>query len=91
MSAASRRRPTLAAWAVIAVAAGWLGLTIAVPVILVFTEALSKGWQAYTGAFGDPEFKAALALTLKVAAITVPRLIMPPIERSMPPRIRTIV
>ena len=26
-----------------------------------------------------------------VAAITVPRLIMPPIERSMPPRISTIV
>ena len=27
----------------------------------------------------------------RVAAITVPRLIMPPIERSIPPRIRTIV
>jgi len=72
MSAASRRRPTLAAWAVIAAATAWLGLTIALPVVLVFTEALAKGWQAYKGAFDDPDFKAALALTLKVAAISVP-------------------
>ena len=72
MSAASRRRPTLAAWAVIAAATAWLGVTIAVPVVLVFTEALARGWQVYTSAFDDPDFKAALGLTLKVAAISVP-------------------
>ena len=72
MSAASRRKPTWAAWTVIAAAAAWLGLTIAVPVILVFTEAISKGLQLYLSAFDDPDFKAALGLTLKVAAISVP-------------------
>jgi sulfate transport system permease protein len=72
MSAASRRRPTLAAWAVIAAATAWLGLTIALPVVLVFTEALAKGLQVYLSAFDDPDFKAAMALTLKVAAISVP-------------------
>ena len=72
MSAASRRRPTPAAWALIGLAAAWLGLTIGAPLVLVFAEALAKGWRAYLGAFDDPDFKAALALTLKVAAISVP-------------------
>ena len=72
MSASSRRRPTIAAWGVIAVAAGWLGLIIVLPLALVFTEALTKGLQAYLAAFDDPDFKAAMALTLKVAAISVP-------------------
>jgi sulfate transport system permease protein len=72
MSGAVRRKPNSAAWAVIALAAGWLGLIIAVPLVSVFTQAFSKGLQAYLGAFNDPDFHAALDLTLKVAAVCVP-------------------
>ena len=72
MIGARRRRPGPTAWVVIAVATAWIALTIATPIATVLVEALSKGWRAYLAAFDDPDFRAALDLTLKVAAITVP-------------------
>jgi sulfate transport system permease protein len=72
MSAAARRRPSVTAWAVIAIAVGWLGLTIGLPLASVFAEAFGKGLQTYLSSFDDPDFRAALVLTLKVAAVTVP-------------------
>jgi sulfate transport system permease protein len=72
MSAAARRRPRPMAWAVIGLAVGWLGLTIGLPLASVFAEAFGKGLRTYLSSFDDPDFRAALALTLKVAAVTVP-------------------
>ena len=58
--------------AVIALAIVWLALVILLPLASVFTEALRKGVQAYLAAFDDPDAKAAIRLTLTVAAISVP-------------------
>ncbi|HEY0789812.1 MAG TPA: sulfate ABC transporter permease subunit CysW [Chthoniobacterales bacterium] len=58
--------------ALIALAVGFLGLFLLVPLIAVFSEALRKGTVAYLAAFGDPVGQAAIRLTLLVAAIAVP-------------------
>ena len=42
------------------------------PLLLVFTEALSHGWRAAGDALAAPEAWAAIRLTLTVAAIAVP-------------------
>ncbi len=47
----------------------WL---IALPLIVVLTEALKRGWDVYWAALSDPDAASALRLTLLVAAITVP-------------------
>ncbi len=54
------------------VALAFLGLFLALPLVSVFGEALSKGWQAYAAAVREPEALAALRLTLLTAAIAVP-------------------
>ena len=45
---------------------------IALPLAVVIVEALAQGWQAYLAAITDPDPRAAIKLTLVVAAITVP-------------------
>lgn len=65
-------RPGAAGWALIAVAAGWIGLVILLPLASVFTEALRKGVGPFLAAFADPDALAAIRLTLTVAAIAVP-------------------
>jgi len=56
----------------IALALGWLGLIIGLPLALVFVEALSKGAEAFLAAFSEPDALSAIRLTLLVAAIAVP-------------------
>ena len=58
--------------AVIALAVVWLAFVILLPLASVFTEAFRKGVQTYLEAFDDPDAKAAIRLTLTVAAIAVP-------------------
>jgi sulfate transport system permease protein len=72
MRTVTSQRPVGFAWPVIAVAAGWLALTILLPLALVFVEAFRKGVPAFLDAFRDPDAVAAIALTLKVAAAAVP-------------------
>jgi sulfate transport system permease protein len=72
MRAAGTRRPTGAAWLVIGAAVAWLGLTILMPLALVFSEAFAKGVPAYLESFRDPDAIAAIRLTLQVAAVAVP-------------------
>ncbi len=50
----------------------FLGLFLFVPLLAVFAEALSKGGEAWVAAVSEPEARAALWLTLKVAALSVP-------------------
>jgi sulfate/thiosulfate transport system permease protein len=42
------------------------------PLILVFSEAFAKGWATYWSALSQPDARAAMRLTLIVAAIVVP-------------------
>jgi sulfate transport system permease protein len=56
---------------VIAVAVGFLGLFIVLPLVCVFAQALSKGVPAYVAALRDPDTLSAIRLTLVIAAISV--------------------
>ncbi|ASA25354.1 sulfate ABC transporter permease subunit CysW [Paenibacillus donghaensis] len=47
----------------------WL---IALPLVIVLTEALKKGFDVYLAALTDPDARSALRLTLLVALVTVP-------------------
>jgi sulfate/thiosulfate transport system permease protein len=68
----SRRRPDLSRLLLIAVALVFLSLFLALPLLTVFVQALSKGVAAYASAISDPMAWAAIKLTLLVAAIAVP-------------------
>lgn len=59
-------------WVLIAAAGLVLLWLIALPLIVVLTEALKRGWDVYWAALTDPDAASALRLTLLVAVITVP-------------------
>ena len=59
-------------WLLIALALGFIGLFLVLPLIGVFTEALRRGLAAYAAAIGEHDALAAIALTILVAAIAVP-------------------
>jgi sulfate transport system permease protein len=69
---ASTAEPTWIRWLLIALALGFLGLNLALPLAAVFIEGFRKGVDAYLGAIRTPDAIAALRLTLTVAAIAVP-------------------
>jgi sulfate/thiosulfate transport system permease protein len=56
----------------ITLALGFLALFVLLPLVVVLTEALKKGWAAYFLAISEPAAWAAIRLTLLVAAIAVP-------------------
>jgi sulfate/thiosulfate transport system permease protein len=56
----------------IAVALSFLGLFLLLPLLVVFTQALTKGMGVYFTAILDPNAWAAVKLTLTVAVIAVP-------------------
>ncbi|MHA6532296.1 sulfate ABC transporter permease subunit CysW [Paenibacillus sp. BAC0078] len=59
-------------WVLIAAAGLVLFWLIALPLLVVLTEALKKGWDVFLAALTDPDAASALRLTLLVAAVTVP-------------------
>lgn len=59
-------------WGLITVAILVLLWLIVLPLAVVLTEALKKGWDVYIAAIRDPDALSALRLTLLVAVITVP-------------------
>jgi sulfate transport system permease protein len=67
-----RRRPEASRLLLIAVALLFLGLFLALPLLVVFVQALAKGASAYIVAISDPMAWDAIKLTLLVAAIAVP-------------------
>ena len=67
----ARSDPPWVKWLVIALAAGFLGLFIVLPLISVFIQAFAKGAAAYIAALSDPDTLSAIRLTLIVAAISV--------------------
>jgi sulfate/thiosulfate transport system permease protein len=62
----------LVRWLLIGLSLGFLGLFLALPLAIVFIEALARGWGAYLAGLADPDALAAIRLTLTVAAIAVP-------------------
>jgi sulfate transport system permease protein len=70
-----RRATEEGLWArsvLIAVALGFLGLFLVIPLVAVFTEALHKGVTVYLAAITEPDALAAIWLTLLAAGIAVP-------------------
>ncbi|MBX3363133.1 MAG: sulfate ABC transporter permease subunit CysW [Phycisphaeraceae bacterium] len=59
-------------WSLTIIALGFLGLFLALPLVVVFKEALREGLKVYLASFSDPDAKAAIKLTLLAAAIAVP-------------------
>lgn len=76
LRAAARRKATEESpgtrVALIAITVAFLGLFLLLPLAVVFTEAFDKGAGAFLAAFDEPDARAAISLTLIVAAIVVP-------------------
>ena len=64
--------PPLVRWLLTAVALVFLGIFLVLPLIVVFSQALASGTQAYIRAVVDPDALAAIRLTLTAAAVAVP-------------------
>lgn len=64
--------PAVARHALIATAVAGLALLVFAPMAAVFAEALAKGWGAAIESLGHPDARAAIRLTLTIAAIAVP-------------------
>ena len=73
MTAKAARSPkTLGAFALLAFTLLWLGFIILLPLINVLVTAFSQGLPPYLAALQTEDAKAAILLTLLVAAISVP-------------------
>ena len=72
MTAAGLREPPAVKALLIAVAIGYVGLMLLLPLGAVLTEAFRKGWQLWLAAIIEPDARASIKLTLLVAAIAVP-------------------
>jgi sulfate transport system permease protein len=59
-------------WVLIVLAALFLTAVLFLPLVVVFVEALRKGWGTFSASFSDPDTIKAIRLTLLVAAIAVP-------------------
>jgi sulfate transport system permease protein len=70
--ASAKSGPRLSRLLLITVALLFMGLFLAMPLLVVFVQALAKGIGAYLAAVSDPMAWAAIKLTLTVAAIAVP-------------------
>jgi sulfate transport system permease protein len=68
----SLRDPRWMRWVLTVIAVLFLVLFLVLPLVVLFTQALSGGWSAYLAAILDDDALAALRLTLLTAAIAVP-------------------
>jgi sulfate/thiosulfate transport system permease protein len=62
----------LVRWGLTALALGFLGCFLLVPLAAVFAQAFEQGWRVYVAALTEPDARAAIALTLVVAVIVLP-------------------
>jgi sulfate transport system permease protein len=56
----------------ILLALAFMALFLVLPLVIVFSEALSSGFFTYVGALNDPNVGSAVLMTLMIAAIAVP-------------------
>lgn len=66
-----RAEPAPVRWVLITVALTFLGLFIILPLIIVFEQAFSRGWDLYLAAVTEPDAIHAIKLTLAAAAVAV--------------------
>jgi sulfate transport system permease protein len=71
-AAAPPRTPAAVRWLLTGIAMAFVALFLVLPLAVVFTEALSKGFHAYWAALVDPVALSSIRLTLLVAVIVVP-------------------
>ena len=71
-SVISRRDPLWVRVLLTVIALAFLGLFLVLPLIVVFAEALNKGWQLWLESVRDPDAMAALRLSLLATGIAVP-------------------
>ncbi|MDO9196371.1 sulfate ABC transporter permease subunit CysW [Rhodoferax sp.] len=69
---AGTTEPAWVKWSLIGIALGFIFLFLLLPLAAVFTEALRKGFDAYSEALKEPDAWTAIRLTLITAAIAVP-------------------
>jgi sulfate transport system permease protein len=62
----------LVKWALVFIAATFTMVFLLLPLVNVFAQAFSKGWDGYLKALTNPDTMSAIKLTLLVAAISVP-------------------
>ena len=67
----SRNDPAALRWGLTLAALGFLGLFVALPLAVVFGQALEKGWEGYWAAIREPDALAAIRLTLLASGIAV--------------------
>jgi sulfate/thiosulfate transport system permease protein len=65
-------RHSIARTVLIGIVLLFLILFLVIPLVLIFAEALQKGWEAYLNAIRHPDAWAAIRLTLVTAATVVP-------------------
>ena len=66
-----RTEPKIIRVVIIAIAVTFLTVFVVLPLVVVFTQAFSKGIGAFFAALSEPEALSAIKLTLMVAAISV--------------------
>ncbi|MFT4174713.1 MAG: sulfate ABC transporter permease subunit CysW [Rhodocyclaceae bacterium] len=59
-------------WTIIGVSLTFFAVFLLLPLLIVFTQALSKGWQAYLASLANEEAWEAIKLTLLAAIVAVP-------------------
>ena len=72
LSPAATTEPRWVRALLITIALAFALLFLLIPLAVVFTEALRKGWSAYLAAIVDEDARSAIRLTLMTAAIAVP-------------------
>jgi sulfate transport system permease protein len=72
VTARGLREPLIARLILIALALGYIGLMLVLPLGAVLYEAFKAGWAAWRTAIAEPDAVASIKLTLLVAAISVP-------------------
>jgi len=71
-AAAARTEPPLVQGLLIGIAVLSIALILILPLVIVFHEALAKGWEGLRIAYSDPDTLHSIRLTLTVASIAVP-------------------
>jgi sulfate transport system permease protein len=66
------RDPRWLRWSLLAIALAFVALFLVLPLLAVFGYAFEKGFEVWRAAIVDEEARAAIRLTLLVAAISVP-------------------
>ncbi|MBM2883525.1 sulfate ABC transporter permease subunit CysW [Chromobacterium amazonense] len=69
---AATRESGAVKWLILALSLSFFAIFLLLPLLVVFAEALAKGWETYLSALAEPDALAAVRLTLLAAVISVP-------------------